>query len=252
MSLIAVAEGTSIRLRRRRVVTRAWPTTERCELALSSAELHQRSTRAKRLRAPAEVVGRSVWLGKPRGVPAGAQIFHRKGPRGRNGPSADGARDRYGDYRATKVCRPNHRNPARSASLLLEQFVWPQKLFSSRAVRFSEGVAVQPRGLAVAAINVRAGLLAGGLFGFRFLRDFAVMGRSSVCAGEDGQNEHAAPRRCVCAGGGGLFARAYSLRHRGANTRSDTQSPNSAADRKRISLPVSRGGRTTFICSRLP
>jgi hypothetical protein len=30
----------------------------------------------------------------------------------------------------------------------LEPFVWPQKLFSSRAVRFSEGVAAQPRGVA--------------------------------------------------------------------------------------------------------
>jgi len=90
--------------------------------------------------------------------------------------------------------------PPGEQAYFLEPFVWPQKLFSSRAVRFSEGVAVQPRGVAVAAINVRAGLLAGGLFGFRFLRDFAVMGRSSVCAGEDGQNEHAAPRHCVCAG----------------------------------------------------
>jgi hypothetical protein len=73
--------------------------------------------------------------------------------------------------------------PPREPAYFLEPFVWPQKLFSSRAVRFSEGVAVQPRGVAVAAINARAGLLAGGLFGFRFLRDFAVMGRSTAGAG---------------------------------------------------------------------
>ena len=114
VSLITVAEGTSIRLRRRRVVTRAWQTTERRQLALSSAELHQGATRANQLRAPAEVFGRIMWLRKPRGVPAGAQIFHRKGPRGRNGPSADGPRDRYGeqgDRCAPNVCRPNHRDP---------------------------------------------------------------------------------------------------------------------------------------------
>jgi hypothetical protein len=74
---------------------------------MSSAELHHGAARAKGLRAAAEVVGRTVWLGKPRGVPAVAQIFHRKGPRGRNSPSADGVRNRHGeqgDRRAMKVC----------------------------------------------------------------------------------------------------------------------------------------------------
>ena len=119
--LIAVAEGASIRLRRRGVVTGGWGTTERRQLALSSAELHHGATRAKRLCASAEVVGRTVWLGKPRGIPTGAQIFHRKGPRRRNGPSADGVRDRHGeqgDRRATQVCRPNHRDPRRLSVLL--------------------------------------------------------------------------------------------------------------------------------------
>jgi hypothetical protein len=119
--LVAVAEGASIRLRRRGVVTGACGTTERRQLALSSAKLHHGAARAKGLRAPAEVVGRTVWLGKPRGVPAGAQIFHRKGPRGRNGPSADGVRSRHGeqgDRRAMKVCRPNHRDPRRVRLLL--------------------------------------------------------------------------------------------------------------------------------------
>ena len=119
--LIAVAEGASIRLRRCGVVTGAWGTTERRQLALSSAELHHGATRAKRLCASAEVVGRTVWLGKPRGIPTGAQIFHRKGPRRRNGPSADGVRDRHGeqgDRRATQVCRPNHRDPRRLSVLL--------------------------------------------------------------------------------------------------------------------------------------
>jgi len=49
----------------------------------------------------------TVWLGKPRGVPAVAQIFHRKGPRGRNSSSADGVRNRHGeqgDHRAMEVC----------------------------------------------------------------------------------------------------------------------------------------------------
>ena len=78
--LIAIAEGASIRLKGSGVVTGAWGTTERRQLALSSAELHHGAARAKGLRAPAEVVGRAVCLGKPRGVPAGAQIFHRKGP----------------------------------------------------------------------------------------------------------------------------------------------------------------------------
>jgi hypothetical protein len=57
--------------------------------------------------ASAEVVGWTVWLSKPRGVPAGTQIFHRKGPRRRNGPSADGVRDcrgEQGDRRVTQVC----------------------------------------------------------------------------------------------------------------------------------------------------
>jgi hypothetical protein len=107
LGLVAVAEGASIRLRRRGVVTGAWGTTERRQLALSSAELHHGAARAKGLRAPAEVVGRTVWLGEPRGVPAGAQIFHRKGLRGRNSPSADCVRNRHGeqgDRHATKVC----------------------------------------------------------------------------------------------------------------------------------------------------
>ena len=65
-----------------------------------SAELHHGAARAKGLRAPAEVVGRTVWLGKPRGVPAVAQIFHRKGPRGRNGPSADGVRNAQHTHRS--------------------------------------------------------------------------------------------------------------------------------------------------------
>jgi hypothetical protein len=91
--LVAVAEGASIRLRRRGVVTGAWETTERRQLALSSAELHHGAKRTKRLRASTEVVGRTIWLGKPRGVPTGAEIFHREGPRGRNGASADGERD---------------------------------------------------------------------------------------------------------------------------------------------------------------
>jgi hypothetical protein len=68
---VAVAEGASIRLRRRGVVTRTWGTTERRQLALSSAELRHGAARAKGLRAPAEVVGRTVCLGKTRGVPAG-------------------------------------------------------------------------------------------------------------------------------------------------------------------------------------
>ena len=111
--LIAVAEGASIRLRRRGVVTGACGTTEGRQLALSSAKLHHGAARAKGLRAPAEVVGRTVWFRKPRGVPACAEIFHRKGSRGRNGPSADGVRNRHreqGDCRAVKVCRPNHRD----------------------------------------------------------------------------------------------------------------------------------------------
>ena len=113
--LIAVAEGASIRLRRRGVVTGA------CGTAEGRAELHHGAAWAKGLRAPAEVIGRTVWLGKPRSVPAGAQIFHRKSPRGRNGPSADGVRNRHGeqgDRRAMKVCRPNHRDPRRVSLLL--------------------------------------------------------------------------------------------------------------------------------------
>jgi len=95
--------------------------TERRQLALSSAEPHRGATRAKRLCASAEVVGWTVWLSKPRGVAAGTQIFHRKGPRRRNGPSADGVRDRrgeQGDRRATQVCRPNHPDPRRLSVLL--------------------------------------------------------------------------------------------------------------------------------------
>ena len=127
--LIPVAEGASIRLRRCGVVTGAWGTTERRQLALSSAELHHGATRAKRLFASAEVIGRTVWLGKPRGVHTGAQTFHRKGSRRRNGPSADGVRDRHGeqgDRRATQVCRPNHRDPRLAERGTLGLFVWPQ------------------------------------------------------------------------------------------------------------------------------
>ena len=142
--------------------------------------------------------------------------------------------------------------PPREPAYFLEPFVWPQKLFSSRAVRFSEGVAVQPRGLAVAAINVRAGcwLVAYSAFAS------CAISRSWVgppCVPERTAKMNMPPPGVVFA----LVEATSSLapiafRHRGANTRSDTQSPNSAADRKRISLPVSRGGRTTFICSRLP
>jgi hypothetical protein len=82
------------------------------------------------LRASAEVVGRTVWLGKPRGVPAGAEIFHREGPRGRNGPSADGERDRHGEQRdrrnegvSTKSSRP------RLLSLLLWGHLFGRKSY---------------------------------------------------------------------------------------------------------------------------
>ena len=147
--LIAIAEGASIRLKGSGVVTGAWGTTERRQLALSSAELHHGAARAKGLRAPAEVVGRAVCLGKPRGVPAGAQIFHRKGPCERNGPNADGIRNRCGEQgecRAMKVCRPNHRVSRRVTLLLWGR--WAAKAVSSCTLSFSESVAAVPRGVA--------------------------------------------------------------------------------------------------------
>jgi hypothetical protein len=148
---IAVAEGASIWLGGRGVVTGAWGTTKRRQLALSSAELHHGATRAKGLRAPAQVVGRPVWLGKPRGIPAGAQIFHRKGPRARNGPSSDRVSDRHDEQRerrTTTVCRPKHRDPSLTECATLGAFVWLQKRILFVHLRFTGSVAAKPRTVA--------------------------------------------------------------------------------------------------------